>query len=79
MAFPGSQKGTVQIMVGSSLSCVRIVTELNLMYLQDLVATVSPEKAATEVLINAHQHDISCISMNQQGTMIATCSSKVSL
>ena len=44
---------------------------------QDLVATVSPEKAATEILISAHQHDISCISMNQQGTMIATCSSKV--
>lgn len=44
---------------------------------QDLVATVSPEKAATEILINAHQHDISCICMNQQGTMIATCSSKV--
>ena len=44
---------------------------------QDLVATVSPETAATEILINAHQHDISCICMNQQGTMIATCSSKV--
>jgi hypothetical protein len=44
---------------------------------QDLVATVSPEKAATEILINAHQHDISCVCMNQQGTMLATCSSKV--
>ena len=51
---------------------------ISLVSMQDLVATVSPEKAATEVLINAHQHDITCISMNQQGSMIATCSSKVS-
>ena len=50
---------------------------MTVFFIQDLVATVSPEKAATEILINAHQHEISYISMNQQGTMIATCSSKV--
>lgn len=59
MAFPGLQRGTVQIV--------------------DLLATERPERAATEVICHAHQHDISCISINQSGTRVATSSSKGTL
>lgn len=59
MAFPGSQKGTIQI--------------------KDLLGTVAPEKAGTESICHAHQHEISCIAINQPGTRIATSSSKGTL
>ncbi len=47
--------------------------------LQDLLSTEAPERAATEVICLAHQHELACISINQKGTLIATASSKVSL
>ena len=33
--------------------------------------------AATEVICHVHQHEVCCIAINQQGTRIATCSTKV--
>ena len=44
---------------------------------QDLLVSEYPDRAATEVICHAHQHEISCISINQLGTRIATSSSKV--
>ena len=45
--------------------------------LQDLVSTEKPERAATEVICHAHQHDIACLCINQTGTRVATCSVQV--
>ncbi|XP_064403806.1 WD repeat domain phosphoinositide-interacting protein 4-like isoform X2 [Halichondria panicea] len=59
MAFPGSQKGTVQIV--------------------DLLSTKAPDRAATEIICHVHQHVVSFISMNQSGTLVATCSTKGTL
>jgi len=44
---------------------------------QDLLATESPQMAATEVICSVHQHEVCCIAINQPGTRIATCSAKV--
>ena len=33
--------------------------------------------AATEVICHVHQHEVCYIAINQQGTRIATCSTKV--
>lgn len=46
--------------------------------LKDLLATEQPDRAATEIICHAHQHEISCISVNQSGTRVATSSAKVS-
>ena len=36
-----------------------------------------PEKASTEMVCQVHQHNVSCIAINQSGTKIATTSTKV--
>ena len=37
-----------------------------------------PEKASTEMVCQVHQHNVSCIAINQSGTKIATTSTKAS-
>ncbi len=43
---------------------------------QDLLSTKAPDRAATEIICHVHQHVVSFISMNQSGTLVATCSTK---
>jgi len=54
-----------------------IIIIINAVSLQDLVSTEKPERAATEVICHAHQHDIACLCINQSGTRVATCSIQV--
>ena len=44
---------------------------------QDLLCREVPEKARSEVMCPAHHHELSCLALNQQGTLVATSSSKV--
>ena len=88
MAFPGKQKGTVQIMVSVyhhyclllAVCCTShpsLLSSHPFLPSQDLLATEAPQMAATEVICHVHQHEVCCIAINQQGTRIATCSTKV--
>lgn len=43
------------------------------------LATTEPGSSTSPVTINAHQSEIACIALNQQGTMIATASQKGTL
>ncbi len=43
---------------------------------QDLEAT-EPGQSTAPVTINAHQSELACIALNQQGTLVATASRKV--
>ena len=49
---------------------------LNLLF-QDLSIT-DPDQSSAPVTINAHKGELACIAINQQGTLIATASQKVS-
>ena len=39
---------------------------------------MQPGVSSSPVTISAHQGEIACLAMNQQGTMVATASDKVS-
>ena len=38
---------------------------------------MQPGVSSSPVMISAHQGEIACLAMNQQGTMVATASDKV--
>ena len=44
---------------------------------QDLLATEAPQMAATQVICSVHKSEVCCITINQPGTRVVTCSEKV--
>eukprot|EP00731_Ephydatia_muelleri_P034342 Em0056g1a len=45
----------------------------------DLLSTEAPEKAFTETICSVHQHELSCLAIDQQGALLASTSMKGTL
>ena len=41
------------------------------------MSIVSPQRAVTDKVCQAHQHEIACCTINQTGTLLGTASIKV--
>lgn len=66
--YPTSERQVV-ILPGHKTGAIQVI---------DLSAT-EPGKSAAPVNINAHQNEVACIALNNQGTLVATASSKGTL
>lgn len=66
--YPSSERQII-IHPGHKIGTVQIID----------LATTEPGKSSAPVNINAHQNEVACIALNNQGTMLATASLKGTL
>lgn len=86
LVFPGYKCGSVQLVVSLHYELKSDIVTLHGLVdfstwrsrvcVQDLAST-EPNQSSSPVTINAHQGELACLAINQQGTQIATASQKV--